>query len=377
MSKSLSTLGTLAECLGARFLPQAEPFVELFFGNLDTPYEEIRVHIIGNLASIMSAQWRPAYSSAKVLLEDCGPDRDPFHVRDSTHMSRILNLVERFPKWKAERLPGARVSHSTYDKVGLTVLSWIWTLAYTARAPAIFVYVKPLLPEILRMSELQDSSEIQMYSSGVLYILSAITPPPEYVEPFTETFIEAVKSSPSWRIRHKAIPVLSVWYFRNLPNLSQSVVSRILAILVECLKDENVEVREVAASTLSGVLRCSEKQNVITLKDRFARTAQRTRLPPRGDSNYADALRTLHSAVLGMIAALQAYPYVVEPWMPSLIERLSRHSSDPQPVSTAIRQFAATFKKTHQDTWHVDQHMFDEEQSQALATMVSGTSYYA
>jgi proteasome activator subunit 4 len=65
-------------------------------------------------------KWRPAYSSAKALLENCGPDRDPFHVRDSTHMSRILNLVERFPKWKAERLPGARVSHSTYDKVGLT-----------------------------------------------------------------------------------------------------------------------------------------------------------------------------------------------------------------------------------------------------------------
>ena len=51
-------------------------------------------------------------------------------------------------------------------------------------------------PEILRMSELQDSSEIQTYSSAVLYILSAITPPPEFVEPFTETFIEAVKSSP-------------------------------------------------------------------------------------------------------------------------------------------------------------------------------------
>ena len=30
-----------------------------------------------------------------------------------------------------------------------------------------------------------------------------------------------------------------------------------------------------------------------------------------------------------------------------------------------------------QDTWHVDQHLFDEEQAQALATMVSGTSYCA
>ena len=49
-----------------------------------------------------------------------------------------------------------------------------------------------------------------------------------------------------------------------------------------------------------------------------------------------------------MIAALQAYPYAVEPWMPALIERLSRHATDPQPVASAIRKFAAEFKKTHQ-----------------------------
>jgi len=49
-----------------------------------------------------------------------------------------------------------------------------------------------------------------------------------------------------------------------------------------------------------------------------------------------------------MIAVLQAYPYAIEPWMPGLIEKLSGFSSDPEPISTAIRKFAATFKKTHQ-----------------------------
>jgi len=63
---------------------------------------------------------------------------------------------------------------------------------------------------------------------------------------------------------------------------------------------------------------------------------------------YPDALRKLHAAILGMIATLQAYPYAVEPWMPALIERLSRHATDPQPVAPAIRKFAAEFKKTHQ-----------------------------
>lgn len=46
------------------------------------------------------------------------------------------------------------------------------------------------------MSELQDSSELQSYSSGVLYILSAVTPPVEFVNPLTESFIDAVRMSP-------------------------------------------------------------------------------------------------------------------------------------------------------------------------------------
>lgn len=102
-------------------------------------------------------------------------------------------------------------------------------------------------------------------------------------------------------------------------------------------------------STLSGVLRSgADKSTVIAYKDKFARIAHRVRLPNRDQATYPDVLRKLHAAILGMIATLQAYPYVVEVWMPALIERLARHASDPQPVSTAIRKFAAEFKKTHQ-----------------------------
>ena len=50
-------------------------------------------------------------------------------------------------------------------------------------------------PEIIRMSELNDSSELQTYSAAVLYVLSAVTPPPEYIEVIADNFINAIKSS--------------------------------------------------------------------------------------------------------------------------------------------------------------------------------------
>ncbi|KAF8328806.1 uncharacterized protein EI90DRAFT_3063646 [Cantharellus anzutake] len=377
LTKTLSSVASLADGLSVRFLPYSHKYLDAFFENLGTPYAEVRTQIVATILIIGNLTWCPSHPSATVLARRCASDEDPLLVRETRYMSRLLKLSDQFEKWRNERLPGAWVSQSMYDKVGLTLLTWIWSTAYSIGAPSIFAYTHPFLPEIFRMSELQDSSELQSYSSGVLYVLSAVAPPTEYVGSLTESFISAIRMSPSWRVRHKAIPVLSVWYFRNLPNLSQDMINRVMEVLVECLRDENVEVRETSATTLSGVLRCSQKSNVIALKDRFVRNALRAKLPKRSDPEYSDALRRLHSAILGMIATLQAYPYVVESWMPSLIETLSRFSSEPQPISSAIRKFAATFKRTHQDTWHLDQHLFDEDQAQALATMLTGTSYYA
>jgi len=50
-------------------------------------------------------------------------------------------------------------------------------------------------PEILRMSELNDSSDLQTYSTAVLYVLSAVTPVAEYVPIILENFVSAIKSS--------------------------------------------------------------------------------------------------------------------------------------------------------------------------------------
>lgn len=45
------------------------------------------------------------------------------------------------------------------------------------------------------MSELNDNSTLQSYSSAVLYILSAVTLPTEYVEAILDNFVLSIKSS--------------------------------------------------------------------------------------------------------------------------------------------------------------------------------------
>ncbi|KAG8934508.1 hypothetical protein FRC01_002240 [Tulasnella sp. 417] len=295
VTKRLTTIGILADGLGTRIESQVSRMIDLYFDNIQTPYAEVRAQIAVNLGVLMGIQWHPRYRTSGELVAACGTNNDPLQIRKAEHLPRIQSFISNFDQWRQERLPPPRVSQSTYDRVGLTLLQWVWGTAHSARASSVFPYVMPLLPEIFKMAELNDSSELQLYSSAVLIVLSTISPPHEYVEPIIDNLIGAVKSSPSWRIRLSVLPVLQVFYFRNLLNLPDTSVQRVMEVLLECLRDENVEVRETAAKTLSGVIRCSQRQSIPLLKD----------------------------------------------------------------------------------TWAMDQLAFNEDQAQALSTIVSGTSYYA
>jgi proteasome activator subunit 4 len=45
------------------------------------------------------------------------------------------------------------------------------------------------------MSELKDSSELEMYSTAGMYVVSAVTPPVACVAEILEKFVSAIKSS--------------------------------------------------------------------------------------------------------------------------------------------------------------------------------------
>ena len=140
-------------------------------------------------------------------------------------------------------------------------------------------------PEILSMTELSDNPELQMYTSAVLYILSAVNPPKEYTVSVLNTFISSIKSSQvskfvpnnrnwmlkllrwqSWKIKQNVLPILTVFFYRNLISFSEQDIERLMDVVIQCLGDENVEVREMAAKTLSGLLRCSQRQKILPLR---------------------------------------------------------------------------------------------------------------
>ncbi|KAF7784715.1 hypothetical protein Agabi119p4_880 [Agaricus bisporus var. burnettii] len=377
MKKCVTLVNILATSAGVFFNSIADKYVKIIFDNANTGFAELRNAFCHTIRTITQNQWRPWHPSVQAFLVACSSENDPLLIRKARYMGRIEDILHEMPKWREERLPPPRVSQSEYDKIGLTLLEWLWICAHGPQVSVIFPYAVPMLPEILRMSELNDSSDLHTYSTAVLYIISAVSPPVEYVDAILSHFVAAIKSTTSWRTRLQALPTLVVFFYRNLLFISQDGISSVMELLMDCLSDENVEVREMASKTLAGVVRCSQRQSIIPLKNRFVSKIKRTSLPPRRDAGYADALRALHSVVLGLCALVESMPYSVEPWMPPLTEVLAAHATDPPPISTTIRKCASEFKKTHQDTWHKDQLLFDEDQLQNLSSMLVGTSYYA
>ncbi|EIN13624.1 hypothetical protein PUNSTDRAFT_94808 [Punctularia strigosozonata HHB-11173 SS5] len=348
-------------------------------------HDDVRAYISEILVFSDKVKWLPRASAdahtAEAFVVECRQsteDDDIMGILHGYHEGRVHELVDRFEKWRGERLPGVRAFQSTYDKVGIAVCKWLHSTLHDTHAVLAFQYILPLMPELFRFAELHDNDELSLRADMLLVRMCGVVPPPRLIKPLLLRIFEAIQSSTSWRVRLKALPLLQVFYFRHMPLIDDLHIIEILEVICKCLDDEIIEVRTMAATTLAGILRLSPRRSVLVLKDRFVRLVKNIKLPGKKEAGYSNAVRKLHAGVLGICALVDSYPYTVERWMPPLLTTvLAELTYFPPPISTTVRKCASNFKKTHQDTWHEDSKRFDEDQLAALSTLLTGSSYYA
>ncbi|KAI0257360.1 hypothetical protein BJV78DRAFT_1277900 [Lactifluus subvellereus] len=284
-------------------------------------------------ASKVKRQPKPSIPSAETFVRECRTtpvDFDILGMRGIYHRMRVQELVQQFPKWRAERLPGSRAFQSTYDKVATTICRWLFQTVHDTNAITAFDYILPLMPELFRFTEVNDNDELLSRARMLLVQMCGVTPPRPLIGPILSAIFDTILNSPSWKVRMQALPLVQVFYFRQVPLLSDARITEILEMLCKCLDDEVVEVREMAATTLSGVLRLSPRRSQLTLKDRFVKLLRRSPIPSRQSPVYNVAIRQRHAAILGICALVDSYPYTVERWMPDLLANvLAEHAYDP------------------------------------------------
>ncbi|EGN99641.1 hypothetical protein SERLA73DRAFT_159863 [Serpula lacrymans var. lacrymans S7.3] len=381
--KILSLFRAFYSELGWKFSAWSDDALSRAWPELRSEHDEVRAHVSELLAFSSRIKWQPKPSvpSAEAFVRECRTSDigdDITGMRGTYHLERVNDLVNKFNVWREERLPGVRAFQSTYDRVGIAVCKWFFQSVHDTQAISTYDYILPLMPELFRFSEVNDNDELARRANLLLIRMCGVTPPQSMIGPLLETIFDAMRKSPSWKVRLKALPILQVFYFRQLPLISELKVVEILDMLCKCLDDEVVEVREMVGTTLSGILRLSPRRSVITLKDRFVKLAKKSHIPEqRNTIPYALAIRQRHAAIIGICALIDSFPYTIEKWMPELLTSvLVEHTFDPIPISTTVHKCASNFRKTHQDTWHEDCRRFNDDQLAALSTLLTGSSYY-
>lgn len=117
--------------------------------------------------------------------------------------------------------------------------------------------------------------------------------------------------------------------FHNMATVSNDAlwVDRVKAVTLLLLEDERPEVRVQASVVLGGLLHCNFLPKPRDLLQDFTVRA-RAKLNARTGQD----VRIRHAAVLGMCAFINAHPYSVPDYLPTVFRELGKHLNDPQPI---------------------------------------------
>lgn len=70
---------------------------------------------------------------------------DIMSIRGVSQAARFQGLLEKLPRWREERLPGARAIRSTYDRAASTILKWLFLALHDVQAVSTYEYVLPFI----------------------------------------------------------------------------------------------------------------------------------------------------------------------------------------------------------------------------------------
>uniref|UniRef100_A0A0A9C281 Binding n=1 Tax=Arundo donax TaxID=35708 RepID=A0A0A9C281_ARUDO len=198
--------------------------------------------------------------------------------------------------------------------------------------------------------------------------------------PLLETAIAAILSSvndPNWRTRSALLSYLRTFTYRHTFIFSVSEKLQIWQTIEKLLVDNQVEVREHAAGVLANLMKGIDKDLSKDFRDRSYAQAQRIIDARRRNSKSGHSVATIHGAVLALTASVLSVPYDMPSWLPAHVTLLARFIREPPPIRSTVTKAVAEFKRTHADTWSIQNDAFTEDQLEVLRDTSSSSSYFA
>ncbi|KAF2793871.1 hypothetical protein K505DRAFT_375027 [Melanomma pulvis-pyrius CBS 109.77] len=368
-----------------------KPILEDFMKHLDHPYKGVREAMGQTIASIHRTRYHESYKNVGALIkaqkEASSIGLRPYQPTEE-FSTMITEVFERLEVWRGER-PAGQQTPSSYTSGGKTVLLWLdSTLSSHECTQLVKFFPNVFMEQLLHMMDIKEDPELQSLAYHVFRHLPNIPHREGEDAEFIAALIRIGRTATSWHQRLRILINIQVLYFRRLFLMSERQQQDMFDCVSAMLGDAQLEVRMGAATTLSGMIRCSpvalRDRMVEALRAEFATKLAKNPLPKRripGTPTPAQTnlILTRHAAVLGLGALIQAFPYASPPpdWLPDILATLARKAAaDPGIVGKSVKSILADFKKTRQDTWHVDVQAFKSEQLEDLEGVL-WKSYFA
>ena len=388
--KESSKITMLQQCIadsGWHFQLE-KPILADFLAHIDHPYKGVREAIGHTLAMIYRTRHHESYKTADALITS---QKDESSIGSRPYKSTaefsatIHEVFDRLDKWRQERPPGQQTP-SSYTSGSKTVLLWLDSMLASYECTQLIEFFPDVFMEqLLHMMDIKEDQELQQLSYHVFRQLCNIPHRAGEDAALIAALIRIGTTSPFWHQRLRVLINIQVLYFRRLFLMSTAQQRDLFACVAAMLEDTQLEVRVGAGTTLSGMIRCSRvalrDRAVADLSAKFTAMLLDNPLPKKPRAGMRGALAsgggssapstgastptpeqtrlviTRHSAVLGLGALVQAFPYTSPPpdWVPGVLATLAnKASSDPGMVGKSVKAILSDFKKTRQDTWSLD-----------------------
>eukprot|EP00057_Strongylocentrotus_purpuratus_P019391 XP_011673865.1 PREDICTED: proteasome activator complex subunit 4 isoform X2 [Strongylocentrotus purpuratus] len=260
-----------------------------------------------------------------------------------------------------------------------TVMKWIVGSLGNLVSPAPQEYFQ-YLPLFAPLESCESDEELRYEAEMTLACLAQTLLQPGMI-PLVLSSLQQIGQGQSWRAKCSMLEYLQVMVFYNLFTINSlpKHIETIGQLVLDRLKDDRLEVREVAGATLSGLIHCGFLPMENGMQSHFENLCK-TRLSTKKVVSMAapvEAIVQRHAGILGLSACVQAYPYDVPEWMPRILMDLTDHLHDPQPIEKTVRKTLSDFRRTHHDNWHEHKQSFTDDQLVVLTDLLVSPNYYA
>ncbi|KAH7293640.1 hypothetical protein KP509_28G034600 [Ceratopteris richardii] len=237
------------------------------------------------------------------------------------------------------------------------------------------------MEDAVRLTETETShKDLSALAKVAMQFLKFQVFPQTHISKSVSAILAAANDS-NWHTRIASLNFIQAFVYRHTFLLPVESSTNIWNTVKALLSDPQVEVKELASITLTGIMKGFDEQLFCGFCDSQLEAASKylnELKRGRKSVNVSETGTDVHAVVLGMSSCIQSVPYDMPSWLPKMVTTLLRFSKENSAaIRATVRKCLSEFRRTHSDAWSSQKHMFNEEELELLADTSSPASYFA